>query len=274
LPGNLDFQQPDLYLEFAFRNILSFFVDAPYRVVDFRNLQEDFPESEQKRNPADAPAPGNKFFPEPGPENTGPPKTNFNGFSDMQFGFKAALIASPNQFLTFQLRTYTPTGNSFEGLGTGHWSVEPSLLYYQRFNRLILQGQLTDWQPIHGGEAGNVIQYGAGLGYMVYQRGNVAITPITEFVGWTVLNGYQAIFAPISATAPPGLELPLTHGVEDAGGNTIVNGKFGLRAFFCNGQSFYIGYGRSLTGTHWYTDIFRLEYRIFFGAQRNTARSL
>lgn len=275
LPSNVNFQQPDMYLEYAFLNRFSAFVDAPYRVINYRQLLEDNPESEGKRSAADQPAPGSRFFPEPeagAVDST--PRTNHNGFSDFQFGFKAALLASPTQFLTFQLRTYTPTGDSFHGLGTGHWSVEPSLLLYERWNRLVLQGQLTDWIPIHGGEAGNVVSYGAGLGYAVYQRGNFAVMPITEFLGWTVLNGYEAVFGTISATAPPGLELPRTHGVLDAGGNTIVNGKFGVRTFFGNGHSLFFGYGRALTGTHWYTDDFRVEYRLFFGPLRRTARSL
>jgi hypothetical protein len=271
LPTNVDYQQPTAYMEFATPNHRwSGFVEVPYRFINFRDLQEDNPESEQKRNAADQPAPGSKFFPEPQGENEANPQTYFHGFSDINFGFKAALIASPNQFLTFQLRTYTPTGNASLGLGTGHFSLEPSLLYFRRFNRLVLQGQLTDWVPIGGGEAGNVFSYGAGLGYAVYQRGNFAIMPVTEFLGWTVLNGFESIFAPISATPPPGLELPTTHGVQDASGNTIVNGKFGVRAIFENGSSLYFGYGRALTGTHWYTDIFRVEYRIFFGPLRTT----
>src|SRR5262249_52179009 len=111
-------------------------------------------------------------------------------------------------------------------------------------------------------------------GYGLYQRGNFGIMPITEFLGWTVLNGYEALAGTISATAPPGLDLPTSHGVEQAGGNTIVNGKIGVRVFWGNGQSLYAGYGRSLPGTHWYTDDFRLEYRIFFGPNRALVRPL
>jgi hypothetical protein len=265
LARRVTYQVPEAYFEFAPLPRFSAFVQVPYRIIQFHDLLEDNPESETKTNPAAAPNAGSKFFPEPGPENSAPKTTGFNGISDMQFGFKYAVLASPTQFLTTQLRLYSPSGDPGLGLGTGHWSLEPSLLYFKRWNRLVLQGQLTDWIPIDGGEAGNIIQYGAGLGYAVYQRGNIAIMPITEFLGWTVLNGYEATFGTISATAPPGLELPVTHGVLEAGGNTIVNGKWGIRAFFGNGSSLFVGYGRALTGTHWYTDDFRVEYRLFFG---------
>jgi hypothetical protein len=240
---NVDYQQPSAYFELAAQNRVSVFLEAPYRYINFKDTSPP------------------------------PPQTSFNGFSDLQFGFKYALLADPNQFLTFQLRGYSPTGSAGEGLGTGHWSVEPSLLLYERFNRLVLQAQLTDWVPIAGGVAGNVLSYGAGAGYAVFQRGNFVVMPITEFLGWTVLNGYESVSQPLNITQPTGLELPTTQGVAEAGGNTIINGKFGLRAFW-GGQSLYVGYGRALTGTHWYTDIFRLEYRIFFGANRLNARAL
>ena len=177
------------------------------------------------------------------------------------------MIADPCRYLTFQLRTYVPTGDSESALGTGHVSLEPGLLFYQRLSdRLVLQGQLTDWIPVarHGSEAGNVLSYGLGLGYDVYRGCNFRVTPVAELVGWTALNGYKSVFEPISATAPPNLDLPVTHGVEQAGGDTIVNAKFGVRTYFSNGQDLYVGYGHSVTGDRWYKDMFRVEYRIGF----------
>jgi len=77
------------------------------------------------------------------------------------------LIADPDQFVTFQLRTYAPTGNASLGLGTGHFSLEPSLLYFKQLTeRLTIQAQFTDWIPIDGtAEAGNVLSYGFGFSY-------------------------------------------------------------------------------------------------------------
>jgi hypothetical protein len=84
------------------------------------------------------------------------------------------------------------------------------------------------------------------------------VTPIAEVVGWTVLHGKE--FAP-------------DIGVKDAAGDTIVNGKLGTRFFFgdrcergglLNRSDLYLGYGRALTGTVWYKDIIRLEYRLLF----------
>ena len=50
------------------------------------------------------------------------------GFSDINFGLKSLLVDSELLVLSFQFRTYTPSGNAGQGLGTGHFSLDPSLL--------------------------------------------------------------------------------------------------------------------------------------------------
>ncbi len=256
-PGQLNSQEISAYLEYAVHSRLSGFVDLPVRFVHFGLVEEDldrdnrpplvkeFPEQEEKRNPSNSP----------------------NGLSDIQFGFKAALVAEPDQYLTFQFCTYSPTGDPRTGLGTGHWSVEPSLLYHKRLDRWSLQGQFSDWIPLHGGPAaGNVLKYGAGVGYDVFRRGTFHVTPITELVGWTVLDGFESFFSP-GAVIPqlPGLGLePEDHGVASAAGDTIINAKVGVRTYFGHGSDVYLGWGHSLTGDRWYKDIFRVEYRFVF----------
>jgi hypothetical protein len=264
LPRRLDFQDISSYAEWAVNRRLSLFVDVPVRFLHIEGELED-PDHERM--------PNGRFFPEPRAENTEAPKNFPGGLSDVTAGFKFALIADPDRYLTFQLRAYTNTGNVNLGLGTGHVSLEPGLLYYQRLtDKLVFQGQFSDWIPIDGGKsvidgtnfAGNVLIYGLGLGYDVYTNGNLRITPITEFMGWTVLNGLESIAGDISATPPPGIALPKTHGVEDASGTTIVNAKIGVRTYFGSGHDIYVGWGHSLTGERWYRDIARVEYRYSF----------
>jgi hypothetical protein len=240
LPGNVNYQGYSAYLEYAFGDRLSVFGEVPYRTINFKHLED-----------------------EPVPEGG---SNNPNGFSDLQFGFKAALVACPDRYLTFQFRTYVPTGDPGQGLGTGHVSLEPGLLFYQRFtDRLVGQAQIMDWIPIDGGsEAGNVLNYGAGLAYDVYQRGNLRITPVAEFIGWTILHGFESTNGVVNATAPPGVVLPAVGGVENASGATIVNGKIGVRTYFGRGNDVYIGWGHALTGSRWYQDIVRVEYRRTF----------
>ena len=77
------------------------------------------------------------------------PEVNANaeGFGDMNFGAKYALISCPDQVLTFQFRAYAPTGDSGLGLGNDHWSLEPSLLLWNQLSdRLYLEAELRDFR--------------------------------------------------------------------------------------------------------------------------------
>jgi len=177
---------------------------------------------------------------------------NASGISDINAGFKWAFVYNQDQVATFQFRTYTPTGDAFKGLGTDHVSLEPAFLLFQRLtDRVNFYGEVRDWIPIGGTDfAGNVIRYGIGLDYGLFDNGHFRVRPVAEFVGWTVLGGKE--FA-----NPPGVVL-------DAEGDTIVNAKIGSRFWFGNRSDIYIGYGRALTGEVWYKDILRLEYRLVF----------
>jgi hypothetical protein len=274
----LDDQTVSAYMEVALDKRLSVFANVPERFVHFRGVVEDEPEDQNPRSL------DQRLFPEAGKEVPGA-KQDTSGLSDIDAGFKYALIACPdNRYLTFQFRTYSPTGDPGLGQGTGHWSVEPSLLLYQRLtDRLVMQGQLTDWVPISAGPgAGNVITYGAGLGYDVFKSCKLRVTPVAEFVGWTVLNGTEAFDGTIPGSTtqvgPPinnmannatvlnvnGLTLPGDHGATNASGDTIINAKIGVRTYFGDAQDVYVGYGHSLTGDRWYKDILRVEYRLHF----------
>ncbi len=176
------------------------------------------------------------------------------GLGDINTGFKYAFRFDPTRVSTLQTRVYVPTGNTIRGLGTGHASLEPALLQYQRLSqRLFLEEELRLWIPAGGSSfAGNILRYGGGASYRIVDRPGGWVAPVTEVVGWTVLNGRQEIF-------PPGGEL-------SAAGETIVNAKFGVRLGWApryfQGGDFYVGYGRALTGAVWYKDILRVELRL------------
>ena len=98
---------------------------------------------------------------------------NATGLADMNAGFKWAFWRTDDQAATFQLRTYFPTGDSSRGLGNNHVSLEPALLYYQRItDQLTLETEFRNWIPIGGTDfEGNILRYGAGVSYQVWQRG-------------------------------------------------------------------------------------------------------
>src|SRR5262249_27245142 len=94
---------------------------------------------------------------------------NTSGFADMNVRAKVALVSTPEQVLTFQFRTYIPTGDADRGLGTDHVSLEPALLLWRQVtDQLYLEAELRDWIPIDGTDfAGNVIRYGIGFSYFI-----------------------------------------------------------------------------------------------------------
>jgi hypothetical protein len=215
----IDYQELSAYLEVAVNERLSGFVEAPWRFLN--------------------------------PEVN----ANANGPGDLNAGFKFAFLSDPDRVATFQLRTYAPTGDAGRGLGNDHVSLEPALLVYQRIDaRWAVESELRDWVPIGGTDfAGNVLRYGIGLHYDLYQRGCLRFVPIVEMIGWTVLGGKESMVLPLGVVA-----------VEGAAGDTIVNAKLGFRLVLDGVGDFYMGYGRPLTGDRWYENTFRVEFRLLF----------
>ena len=179
------------------------------------------------------------------------------GFSDLRAGVKYAFHTSENHSLTAQVRNYFPTGDARRGMGTNHYSIEPAVLYFQRLTpQLTLESQFGSWFPVGGsagvpvnssdGFAGKVLFYGAGAGYDLTPASQFRVTPVLEFVGWRVLDGFQ--------TAAP----------ADASGTNIANLKIGMRLGGRGPGSFYVSYGIALTDQSWYDDIVRVEYRYVF----------
>ena len=190
------------------------------------------------------------------------------GLGDVRAGFKWGLIQNPGQHLTLQLRAYFPTGDAKKGLGTDHASLEPGLLYYGRHNeRWTTAAELRYWIPIDGTSgrgtgfdedySGDVLRYGFGFGYDFPLASGNTVTPVTELVGWYVIDGLALSSAdgtPFGTTFPG-------FGYRQTEGENIVNLKFGLRFGFRNSSSLFVGYGKALTDDVWYDDILRVEYR-------------
>jgi hypothetical protein len=193
---------------------------------------------------------------------------NNYGFSDLNLGFKYAFVADPNAYYTFQFRVYTPTGAPNLGLGTGHVSLEPALLVFQRLtDRLYFSGEFRDWIPVGGSDfAGNVLRYGVGLTYNIVLTDHFRIAPVNEVVGWSILNGKEFVPIPTGNNGE----------VRNVGGQCIVNEKIGIRIGLGNydlpgggsglndRHSLYVGYGVALTGDKWYQDTLRVEYNFWF----------
>jgi hypothetical protein len=237
-PGNVtdvNFQQLYLNAEYSPNYHFSVFGEVPVRAVQYLSY--------------------GAFFQPPGQE----PFKNLAGLSDITAGLKFAILASPKHYLTMQIQASFPSGNAGRGMGTNHYALVPALLYYQKLStRWAIDSEFGDSHPIggsagiptshNGGFAGDVLVYGVGPSYELFSGEQIHFTPVLEFVGWTVLGGFQ--------TDP-------TTGVS-ADGTNIINIKFGARTSFGAHSSVYFGFGRALTSADWYREIVRAEYRYYF----------
>jgi hypothetical protein len=245
--NNINFQQLYLQAEYAPVSRVSIFTEVPFRWITPQTFIT------------------NSFDPPEVPSN----RTN-SGISDVRAGIKLALAASPNYSLTVQFKAYFPSGNGSQGLGTDHYSIEPSLLYFQRLSqRWAVESQIGDWHPIGGSMgiafgaqapssfASEVLFYGVGPSYQLIDRKHIKLAPVVELFGWYVLGGLQTVTFPFSSCENGGCS-------SDAGGTNVINIKFGVRTSIGNHNSFYVGFGQAVTHSVWYEHIVRAEYRYSF----------
>ncbi len=215
---NLNNQELSAYIEAAVRDRFSVFLDLPFRWAD--------------------------------------PTVNLNesGLADVSAGFKWAFISSSELTTTFMLRGTMPTRIG-EWISTYHWSLEPGLLVnYQPMEYVTFEGELRYWTALGGSDfAGDFVRYGLGVAVGRRCDDDFWITPVVEFVGWTLLSGKELVVFPAGNV-----------GVKSSGGETIFNAKAGVRAGWGKRGDVYLGYGHALTGDVWYKDIVRVELRVFY----------
>ncbi len=217
--SRVDYQELSAYLEVAVTERLSGFVELPWRFLN--------------------------------PEVN----ANTNGLADLNAGFKWAFVYSSDGVATVQFRTYAPSGDASRGLGSNHVTLEPALLLYKPLTeRINFEGELRYWIPIAGTNfEGNIVRYGVGLTYDLFQTCHLRVVPVAELVGWTVLGGKQGVPHPSGLVS-----------VEDATGDTVLDAKLGAHLKVGSSFDIYAGYGRPLTGNRWYENIVRVEFRLFF----------
>ena len=156
--NNVNYDELSLYQEIS-AGAASFFVQVPYRAVD--------PELN------------------PGHSN----------FGDVNLGAKSLLLDCELLQFAFQFRTYIPSGDPTNGIGTGHTTLEPSILASIKLMQdTYLQGQLAYWIPIGGNSdfEGATWWYGLSLNRQWFKRGPFALISTAEFNGWTFTDGAVA----------------------------------------------------------------------------------
>jgi hypothetical protein len=173
------------------------------------------------------------------------------GFGDMNLGTKSVLLDRELLLVTFQFRTFLPTGNFKNGLGTGHVSLEPSILSALKITQsTYLQMEIADWIPLGGtsGFEGSVFHYHASLNQNLCHVGDCFnIVGTMELNGWS----FRGQFTDPVTGAPVGI-----------GGSNYANAGPGIRFQFCERADFGVAAAFGFGNDHGPTQFYRTEMRL------------
>ena len=176
------------------------------------------------------------------------------GFGDLTIGTKSLLLDTDVVQITLQTKTFIPTASAGKGFGTGHVSLEPSLLTAIKLHPdTYFQGQLAEWIPLggDGAFAGAVLHYHASLNHVVCR-------PFvdSQFIATLEFNGYSfqdGLFTdPVTGAA-----------VRSSGGNYFGVGP-GFRWVISQHCDFGFGVNFSVTRQHLADQLYRSELRLRF----------
>ena len=194
------------------------------------------------------------------------------GFGDVNFGIKSLLFDCEMLQVAFQLRTFMPSGNFTDNLGTGLFALDPSILASLKLSpTTYFQGQFGNWVPLGGpgvkrSLAGGIFYWFMSLNQVLcYTTPDSPLIATLEMDGWSFEDGsYTGSISSITSTTHPNQTTKLNH-VEKGGGVSYFNIGPGLRQSICN----RVDFGGAITwatdsAAHWAQPWFRFEVRFLF----------
>jgi hypothetical protein len=115
------------------------------------------------------------------------------GFSDIKVGTKSVVFDCELLQVAIQFKTYIPSGVSFKGLGTGHATLEPSVLVGMKLHPdIYFQGQLGEWIPFSAdaSQAGAILRVNASLNALLWcLNRDVQLIGTLEANTWSFQDG-------------------------------------------------------------------------------------
>jgi hypothetical protein len=206
---------------------------------------------------------------------------NTSGFSDIVIGTKSLWLDCELLQVAFQFKTFLPTGNFLSNLGTGHVSLEPSLLFALKLSPdTYLQAQTAYWIPIGGDPLyeGDVFH-----AHFSFNQILCRILPDVYLIGtlesnvWAT-NGGNFTSEKLAFQAgnpgtpvldargnPTGMTTGATSGVATAlpegGSEFMFSAGPGIRLNICDRIDFGVGTAFAFTGPRWAKEEVRAEFR-------------
>jgi hypothetical protein len=185
------------------------------------------------------------------------------GFSDLNFGLKSLLLDREVLQISFQFRTFVPTGDGGKGLGTQHVSLDPSFLASLKLTpSTYFQAQIGQWIPLSGTPnlAGGVLYWFLSLNQVLFNvMPNSPLIATLEMDGWSFENGGYTQPIAVNAVGKS------TKTIQGAGGGvSYFNIGPGLRWSICNRFDIGSAITFATTANHWGDPWYRFEMRWLF----------
>lgn len=184
-----------------------------------------------------------------------------SGFGDLDTGTKSLLLDSELTQVSFQMRTFVPTGNFATGTGTGVVRIEPSILYAVKLcPGTYLEGQIGDWISIGGSYAGTILEVNQAVNTVLWELNpDCQMIGTVEYDTWTFLSG--------NYTDPTVTVGSSTSGIlATKSANMMYYSQLGLgiRFSFCNRLDFGCAAAYSIGRYHWAEQTYRTELRLMY----------
>jgi hypothetical protein len=187
---------------------------------------------------------------------------DYSGFADLEAGTKSLLLDCEILQLALQMRTFVPVGVPGKGLGTGHVSIEPSLLWSLHIApETYLQAQTAYWIPINGDQvyAGDMFHYHVSLNQVLCRPyADLELIGTFEISGWAFLDG--AYTDPDHGAPDPANPQVMVPTTQSARGHLFSAGG-GIRLVFCSRLDVGFGSSFAITDDHLAEQLYRLEIR-------------
>jgi hypothetical protein len=181
---------------------------------------------------------------------------NTSGFGDVTIGAKTVLLDCELLLVTSQFKTFLPAGQFSKNLGTGHVSLEPSVLFTVKLMPdTYMQGQLAYWIPIAGDPlyAADVFHMHLSFNRVLYR-----FLPDVQLIGTMEMNEWSTIGGDYTAEfLVPGKKIAQPSG---SGGCMFSTGP-GVRLNVCDRMDIGVGTAFALTGPRWAQEEVRAEFR-------------
>ncbi|MEN1678598.1 MAG: hypothetical protein AAGJ46_03325 [Planctomycetota bacterium] len=186
------------------------------------------------------------------------------GLGDISITTKLVFLEGKRWMLTQLLRTYIPSGDAREGLGTGHASIEPGFAWRYKYSPVTyLHGDLKLWVPLGGDQdhAGEVITYGFAMSHVWSETDSYAVMPTLELTGVSFVDGAATV-----ATNQFDADGNIIGVPGDVDADNVINIHPGVRWVWdrgsdCGIQEFGLSSGFALTSDRTYRSIMRFEAR-------------